>query len=98
MRFLRSTKPRNSVGRPEVIVVVGRASAGLQKLFGKDCLPVIMASSRVAVLIMLWAHYQNHDGGDITIGIASQNAWIVKGTKLETSITKTVSGVGTYTS
>ncbi len=47
-----------------------------------------MAGSRVAVLIMLWAHYQNHDARDITIGIASQKAWIVRGTHLATTITK----------
>ena len=47
--------------RKGIIVVVGRAKAGLQKLFGKDCLPVLMSRSRVAVLIMLWAHYHNHD-------------------------------------
>ena len=53
--------------RDGLIVVVGRASAGLSRICGKGYLPVMMANSRIAVLIMLWAHYENHDDRDITM-------------------------------
>ena len=74
--------------RDGVIIVVGRAKKGLQKLFGKDCLPVLMSKSRVAELIMLWAHYQNHDARDITMAIACKKAWIIKAKRLASSITR----------
>ena len=35
--------------KDELVVVVGRANACLQKLYGKDYLPIIMAKSRIAV-------------------------------------------------
>ena len=74
--------------RDGVIVVVGRSKKGIQKLLGKDCLPVLMSKSRVAELIMLWAHYQNHDARDITMAIACRKAWIVRAKSLATSITR----------
>ena len=73
--------------RDGLIVVVGRAQKGLQKLFGKDSLPVLMRKSRIAFLIMLWAHNQNHDARDITMSIACSKAWIVGAKRLATSIT-----------
>ena len=73
----------------EHVVVVGRANTGLQKLYGKDHLPVIMVKSRVARLIMLWAHSQNHDGRDITMSIACTKACAVNAKGLAKSITKT---------
>ena len=54
--------------RDGLIVVVGRASAGLSRICGKGYLPVIMAKSRIAVLIMLWVHY-DQDDRDITMSI-----------------------------
>ena len=74
--------------RDGLIVVVGRASAGLSRICGKGYLPVIMAKSRIAVLIMLWAHYENHDDRDITMSIARKKAWIVNAKRLASSITK----------
>ena len=47
-----------------------------------------MSTSRIAVLIMLWAHYQNHDGRDITMSIACTIAWIVNAKGLAKSVTK----------
>ena len=74
--------------RDGLIVVVRRASAELSRICGKGYLPVIMAKSRVALLIMLWAHYENHDDRDITMSIARKNAWIVNAKGLASSITK----------
>ena len=73
--------------RDGMVVVVGRANHGLQKLFGKDFLPVLIGSSRVAFLIMLWAHKENHDARDITMSIACKKAWIVGAKRLASSIT-----------
>ena len=73
--------------RNDLIVVVGRASAGLFRFCGKDYLPVVMAKSRVGVLLMLSAHYENHDDRDITMSIARKKAWIVGAKRLASSIT-----------
>ena len=45
--------------KDRLLVVTGRAKNGLQKFFGKNYLPVVMGSSRVVFLIMLWAHKQS---------------------------------------
>jgi len=72
--------------KDRLIVVTGRAKSGLQKFFGKEYLPVLIGSSRVAFLVMLWAHNQNHDARDITMSIACSKAWIVNAKRLATSI------------
>ena len=72
--------------RDQLIVVVGRAKSGIQKFFGKDYLPVLIGSSRVAFLVMLWAHKENHDARDVTMSIACSKAWIVNAKRLATSI------------
>ena len=46
-----------------------------------------MAKSRVGVLLMLSAHYKNHDDRDITMSIARKKAWIVGAKRLASSIT-----------
>ena len=58
-------------------VVVGRARAGLCHFFGKDHLPVIMGETRVAHLIMMTSHWQDHAGRDVTQAMARHEAWIV---------------------
>ena len=73
--------------RDGMVVVVGRAKKGMQKFFGKEFLPVIVGSSRVAYLIMLWAHMQNHDARDVTMSIACGKAWILGAKRLATSVT-----------
>ena len=60
--------------REIIVVVAGRAKDGLQKFFGKKHLPVIMCVSRVAFLIMFWAHKENHNAHDITFLIVRQKA------------------------
>ena len=69
-------------------VVVGRAEHGLKKFFGQNSLPIIMGHTRVAYLIMLHAHYQDHCGKDITMATARHEAWIVSASKLAKQITK----------
>jgi len=65
-----------------LLVVSGRAEAGLKKYFGVHFLPVLMASTRTAQLIMLWGHEQDHSNRDTTLITATQVAWIVGGRKL----------------
>ena len=69
-----------------LIVVIGRAKTGMSKVFGKEFLPILMKTSRIAYLIMLWAHNTNHDGRDLTMSIANSKAWIVGAKSLATSI------------
>ena len=69
-----------------LIVVAGRAKSGIQRFVGKNYLPVLIGSSRVAFLIMLWAHKQNHDAIDVTTSIARSKAWIVNSKRLATSV------------
>ena len=57
-------------------VVCGRASAGLQNFLGSNFLPVIMASTRVAYLIMLDSH-KDHAGRDVTLAMSRHEARIV---------------------
>ena len=72
--------------RDNLVVVVGRASVGLHKICGKEYLPVVMAKSRVGVLLMLSAHYEDHDDRDITMSLARKNAPIIGAKKLASSI------------
>ena len=72
--------------KDDMLLVVGRANADIQKLFGKNFLPIIMGITRVAYLIMLWAHKENHDGRDITMSIACTKAWIIGAQRLASSI------------
>ena len=67
-------------------VVHGRASHGLQRYFGSSYLPVLMATSRVAFLIMLHAHSQDHAGRDITVSMSRHEAWIVNAKQLAKQI------------
>ncbi len=73
--------------RHGLIVVVGRAKIGLHKFLGKDFLPVIMGTTRIAYMLMLWAHTQNHDARDVTMSISCSKAWIIGAKRLATSIT-----------
>ena len=57
-----------------MVVVVDRAKYGLPKFFGKNHLSVLIYFLRVAFLVMLLAHKQNHDARDITMSIACQKA------------------------
>ena len=69
-----------------LVMVKGRAGAGLRAAFQRDALPVIMSCTRVAFLIVLAAHEKQHCGRDLTLHLASQTAWIVGGRRLATTI------------
>ena len=43
-----------------MLVLSGRAMEGMKKYFGVSLLPVVMAQTRVAELIMLHAHSMDH--------------------------------------
>ena len=87
-RELGRLKNLNVEEKDGLIVVSGRAKSGLQKFFGKNYLPVLIGSSRVAFLVMLWAHKRNHDARDVTMSIACSKAWIVNSKRLAASIVK----------
>ena len=71
-----------------IIVIQGRASIGMKQFFGQANLPVIMGSTRIAYLIMLDAHKQDHAGKDITLATSRHTAWIVNASKLASQICK----------
>ena len=62
-----------------MMVVSGRASQGLKYYFGAEYLPVLMAGTRTAELIMLAAHCEDHSSRDVTLATATVTAWIVGG-------------------
>ena len=82
---LKELNVKNDKG---IIIIQGRASAGMKHFFGQDNLPVIMGDTRIAELIMLEAHYQDHAAKDITLATSRHTAWIVNGRKLATKICK----------
>ena len=69
-------------------VICGRASVGLQNFHGANHLPVIMASTRVAYLVMLEAHCKDHAGRDITMATSRHDVWIVNAKKLAKKIVR----------
>ena len=69
-------------------VVKGRASVGMMNFFGQGELPVLMASTRIAYLIMLDAHCQDHAGRDITISTSRHTAWIINAKQLAKRIVR----------
>ena len=85
---LRHLDPKAHPRYPDVLVVIGRASQGFQSLFHNGFLPILMASTRTAWLIMMWAHSQDHAGVDTTFQTSLQYAWIVGGRVLARSIKK----------
>ena len=76
-----------------IIVIQGRASAGMNHFFGQDNLPVIMGDTRIAELIMLEAHYQDHAAKDIILSMSHHTAWVVNDRKLATKIYRSCAAV-----
>ena len=85
---LKHLNPQQHFKYPDMLVVVGRAVAGFQNLFQKDFLPIIMAKTRTAWLVMVWAHCQDHAGVDTSFQPSMQVAWIVGGRTLAKGIKK----------
>ena len=48
-------------------VTWGRLKKGLPKILGIEKLPILLSSSRLAELIMIEAHEENHDGTPATL-------------------------------
>ena len=48
-------------------VTRGRLKKGLPKILGTEKLPVLLSSSKLAELIMIEAHKENHDGAPATL-------------------------------
>ena len=72
-----------------MLVIVGRANAGMRQLLGADYLPVVMARERIAVLVMLKSHEDSaHMSVDITLYTSRHHCWIVGGRRLAKTICK----------
>ena len=85
---LKHLSPKQHRLYPDMLVVVGRAASGMRHHFQQDYLPILMAKTRTAWLIMLWSHCQDHGGVDTTFQTSLQVAWIVGGRVLARSIKK----------
>ena len=57
----------------------GRLRKGLPKILGVEKLPILLSSSRLAELIMIEAHQENHDGAPGTLACSRTRAWIHRG-------------------
>merc|ERR1712215_317818 len=62
-----------------VWVTRGRLGKGLPKIHGVEKLPILLSSSRLAKLIMIEAHRENHDGAPGTLARSRTRAWIHRG-------------------
>ena len=73
----------------DMLVIRGRAAAGMLVLLGAEYLPVLMSSERIAVLLMLKSHVESgHKSVDITLFQSRHYCWIVGGRKLAKTICK----------
>merc|ERR1712082_424788 len=48
-------------------VTRGRLGKGLPKILGVEKLPILLSSSRLAEMVMIEAHLENHDGAPGTL-------------------------------
>ena len=60
-------------------VTRGRLKKGLPKILGVEKLPILLSSSRLAELIMIKSHEENHDGAPATLARSRTRAWIHRG-------------------
>ena len=73
----------------DMLVIKGRAVAGMKQVLGTEFLPVLMPSARISVLIMLKSHVEcNHKSVDITFSTSRHYCWVVGGRKLAKMICK----------
>ena len=85
---LKHLTPMQHPKYSDMLVVVGRSVSGLKLHYQKDYLPILMASTRTAWLVMMWAHSEDHAGVDVTLQTSLQVAWIVGGRVLARAIKK----------
>ena len=57
----------------------GRLGKGIKSLLGKENLPILDSKGRLAELLMIQAHYRNHEGVAGTLAASRSQAWILKG-------------------
>ena len=61
----------------------------MKQLLGIKCIPILEASSRLAELIMLHAHNQDHRRGpSALLAVARRWAWIIRGRKLAQKVVR----------
>ena len=84
---LKTLSPKLHSEFPDVLIVSGRTK-GIPYL-QHDFLPILMSMTRVTKSIILWAHYKDHAGMDITFQTSFQIAWVVGGRGLAKGIKKT---------
>ena len=79
---LRNLSPLIHDENPDVLVLRGRAMDGLKSFFHSEALPILMSTTRLAYLLMLWAHNKDHTAVDMTLMTVTQWVWIVGGRAL----------------
>ena len=83
---LKTLNPKQHKHYPDLLVVSGRVQPGRGNFFGRDFLPILMKKTRVAHLIMMHSHNQDHGGIDSTLLTSLQTAWIIGGRALARSV------------
>ena len=66
----------------------GRLGKGAFKVLGVSELPILTRNSRLAMLVMIHAHEQDHKGSKITLWRSRAKAWIWRGASLATTVTR----------
>ena len=66
----------------------GRLAKGLENLLGTKSLPILVKNSRLAELMMLDAHKNNHEGVAGTLAASRAQVWILKGRYLARKVVK----------
>ena len=66
----------------------GRLGKGAFKVLGVSEFPILTRHSRLAYLIMIHAHEQDHKGSKVTLWRSRAKAWIWRGASLATTVTR----------
>ena len=66
----------------------GRLGKVIKSLLGKENLPILHNKGRLAELLMIQAHYRNHEGVAGTLAASRAQVWILKGRYLARRIVK----------
>ena len=75
--------------RHGIIYTVGRLGTSLLPLLGVEKLPILMRNSRLAKLIMIHSHEEDHRANPLdTLARSRRHAWIIRGRSLAKQICK----------
>ena len=66
----------------------GRLGKVINRLLGKENLPILHNKERLAELLMIEAHYRNHKGVAGTLAASRAKVWVLKGRYLARKIVK----------